>query len=273
MSDTYTEFPALNVNSEQIRHQGYGVVNSGPGDDRLIVGFYRKSIVNVAMSQQQGKRICEDRDFVKIQHPGETYNIVDRAVSEQDKRRFPRQWAMYAQGKQQIPDGIPVSLLFPESPAKTDMLIGYNIHTIEQLANLSGSAIQTVGMGCQEWVNKAQDYLKQAEKGVNYHKFNTEMAAKDQQISTLERQVRELGQRIEQMMSVQSMPAQQQQPRTFDQQSAFINASSQDQERHFAPAPAQFSSTITSPDLSGEVRQRKPRSDRGKARGPRNNPS
>src|SRR5450631_1485130 len=108
MSDAYTDFAPLNVNSSDIKQRGYGVVNSGPTDDRLIVGFYRKSLVNQFRSKEEGKRICEDKDFVKIQHPGESLNIVDRPVQDSDKHRWPRQWAMFAEGKKQVPDGIPI---------------------------------------------------------------------------------------------------------------------------------------------------------------------
>src|SRR5690242_19824624 len=104
MSDTYTEFAPLRFDQQQLAHQGWGVASSGPGDNQMIVGFYPKSIVNVAESKAKGRRICETKDFVKIQHPGETLNIVDRPATDQDKARWPRQWAQYSSGRDQIPD-------------------------------------------------------------------------------------------------------------------------------------------------------------------------
>ena len=259
MSDTYTEFGALHYDPNQIARQGYGVASSGPTDEKLIVGFYRKSILNSAKSKEQGKRICEDRDFVMIQHPGENLTKVDRPVQDSDKVRWPRQWAQYSQGRKQVPDGIPITLLYPDKPSITDMLISYNIHTVEQLANLSADGIQTVGMGCQEWVNKAGSYLKQAEKGVDFHRFEQERERKDQQIATLERQVRDLGAQLQKFMAAAP------EPKNFDQQTAFIN-----NREVLSPQPPQtFSQEIVSPDLSGMVRQRKPRADKGKPRGPR----
>ncbi len=263
MSDAYTEFAPLKYDQREIAQKGYGSAASGATDDRLIVGFYRKSIVNVHESRTQGKRICEDRDFVKIQHPGESLNIVDRPVQDSDKFRWPRQWAMFAEGKKQVPDGIPVTLLYPDRPSITDTLIGYNIHTVEQLANLSAHGIGTVGMGCQEWVNKAVKYLEHAQKGVDFHRFNTEMAEKDQKIATLERQVSEMNAK---MMAFMANARPSSPPPGFDVQSHQIANTMAEQE--FSQRPVNFTQSITSPDLSGEV-QRKPRSDKGVPRGPR----
>ena len=207
MSDTYTEFGPIRYDQQEVASRGYGMASSGPGDERLIVLFYNKSILNVARSKAEGKRIFESREFIKIQQPGETLNIVDRPVQDGDKQRFPRQWDRFAQGKTQIPDGIPISLLFPSQPNISDMLSGYQIHTVEQLANLSGHAISTVGMGCQEWVNKAAKYLEQANKGVDFHSFEKALEEKDRQIATLTRQVTEMSRQINKVLKLQEPDA------------------------------------------------------------------
>ena len=258
MSDTYTEFAPLKFDQQQIAHQGFGIATSGPNDMQMIVGFYPKSVLNQALSQKMGKRVCETKDFVKIQHPGETLNIVDRPAQDSDKVRWPRQWALYQQGKAQIPDGIPVSLLFPSQPNISDMLIGRGVHTVEQLANLSADALGNIGMGAQDWCNKAKRYLEQAEKGVNIHRFEKELADRDQMIATQGRQIRELTEQLQRVMRV--LP----EPQNFDAQSAQI-AAAKLQEIH-NPPPLTFSQTIGEQPAP---RIRRQRSDKGKPRGPR----
>lgn len=251
MSDTYTEFGALKYDPREIAQRGYGVANSGPTDDRLIVGFYHKSVINTFKSREAGKRVCEDVEFVKIQHPGESLNIVDRPVQPSDKQRWPRQWAMFQEGKSQIPDGIPITLLYPDKPSVTDMLIGYNIHTVEQLANLSAHAITQVGMGCQEWVNKAAKYLEQANKGVDFHRFESALAAKDTEMETMRRQIKDLSAQLGRFMRKEP-------PQNFDVQSemqANIGHQMTDDAARSGPV-VQFSQGIpASPDLSGEVKR------------------
>ena len=271
MSDTYTEFKTGTYNPAEIQTRGFGMVQYGPGDDGLIVGFYRRSVLNTSKSEAAGKRICENRDFVKIQHPGESLNIVDRPVQDSDKQRWPRQWAQYSENRKQVPDGIPISLLFPSQPNISDMLVGYNIHTVEQLAHLSGHAIGTIGMGCQEWVNAAAKYLEQASKGVDFHRFDAERKAKDTEIAVLKQQVSDLTNQMTKFMSRAAKPVRHMPEPDYDIQTEIINNTME------APSdndPVTFSREMTMPDLSAEVGEnvvsmRKQRADKGKPRGPR----
>src|SRR3954471_4647705 len=224
MSDV-TEFRSpTGMDMNSITSQGFGMVQYGPTDDKLIVGFYKKSVLNAAKSRDMGVPFHESRDFVKIQHPGETLNIVDRPVLDNDRHRWPRQWASYQQGVNQVPDGIPLSLLFPAAPHIVTMMRGYNIHTVEQLANLSGEAISTVGMGAQDWVNAAKRYMERADKGVNHHQHEEALRKRDVEILALKRQVEEVTALVR---SQQNQMAPPNPSHPFDQQTAQINATHQ----------------------------------------------
>jgi hypothetical protein len=240
MSDTYTNFPTLTYDAKAVERQGWGMAASGPTDDKLIVGFYRKSVLNQARSRAEGKPVHEGRDYVKIQHPGETLNVVDRPVLEADPHRWPRQWHSYQQGVRHTPDGVPINLLFPAKPEIETMLRGYNIHTVEQLAGLSGEGISAVGMGAQEWVNAAQRYMERANKGVNHHQFEKALADKDSQIAALSRQVAEVTALVRQQQTTKP-PS----PQEYDFQTQQINNTHQSIEP-YTPPGAEFVQ-----DLSG----------------------
>lgn len=246
MSDTYTAFDPLSYDHAAVSRQGWGMASSGAKEEQLIVAFYPHAVPNKFKSAQEGRPISETRDYITIQHPGENLNKVVREATEQDKRRFPRQWHLYQQGKSQVPDGVQLNLLFPTQPHIVEMLRGYNIHTVEQLANLSAHGIGTVGMGCQEWVNGAKRYMERAEKGVDHHKFEAAIAEKDREIATMKRQIAELAQLVNRNV-VQANPPNLQ---THDFQSEMIgnaHASATDSTAMTQP-PAQFVQ-----DLSNEV--------------------
>lgn len=172
-------------------HGDYGIVQYGD-DSRLVVYFYVKSVRSVAKSSGSGMPIHEDQIFVTMHPPGERLNIVDRPATEADKHRFPVQWSKFIQKAQQVPDGTPIDLLFPNNPSIADNLKTYGIQTVQQLANLSADAINNVGMGAQEYVNMANRYIQNATDGTAFHKMQEELRKKDQDYKILEHRFGEL---------------------------------------------------------------------------------
>lgn len=152
----------------------YGQVRFG-NDQHTMGLFFTKSVLNPIKSRDAGRPIHENQTYIRIQQPGERLNIVERPVQDNDKRRWADNWKSYVQGKLQVPEGTPVELLFPNHPAVADNLKGLNIFTIEQLASLGGNAIDNIGMGGQDWVNKAKRYLDSADKGKEFGKMQKEL--------------------------------------------------------------------------------------------------
>jgi hypothetical protein len=151
----------------------YGLVQYGE-DSRLVVIFYQKSVRNEAKTREAQHPIFEDQVYITIHEPGERLNKVDRPATEHDRQRFPQHWANFLQKAEQRPEGTPIDLLFPNSPAIADMLKACGIFTIQQCANLSANAIDNVGMGAQEYVNMAERYLKNAVDGKAFHEMQEE---------------------------------------------------------------------------------------------------
>ena len=177
-----------------------GVVQYGD-DARTIALFYNRSVHNPIKSERAGTPIHDDIDYVRIHQPGERLNIIDRPVTQADKNRFPRQWSDYIGNREQIPDGTPIDLLFPAHPNVGANLRGIGVHTIEQCSKLSGHAMDVIGMGAQEYVNRANEYLENAEKGVGLHKLHRELDERDSKIRVLEAQVGSLKGQLDQLLS------------------------------------------------------------------------
>jgi len=102
-------------------------------------------------------------------------NQIDRPLRADDKVRFKQYWDNFQLQKAQVPEGTPIDLLFPNNPAIADTLRGYGIYTIQQLANLTAHAVDSVGMGGQEYVNKAKKYLEAATSGKEVVKMQEDM--------------------------------------------------------------------------------------------------
>lgn len=172
-----------------------GMVRFGE-DQNLLVMFYNRSVPVPALGHVNGRPIHRDEIYIKIQQPGEMLNIIDRPVKDEDKQRFRSQWANFIHDRTQVPEGSPIELLFPNHPSVGENLRAMGVFTIEQCAALSAHAIDTIGRGAQEYKNRAQKYLDQAQKGVNFHKMQQEndqlkqkMRVQESQIELLKRQL------------------------------------------------------------------------------------
>jgi hypothetical protein len=220
-----------------------GTVEYGGGDRNLIVAFYNKPVHSKDKSSEAGRPVYEDVVCVRIHPPGERLNIVDRPATGNDARRFPQQWQQFQTKQQQTPEGTPVDLLYPDRPAVGATLRAHAVYTVEQLADLSGHALDTIGMGSQEWCNNAKKYLEAANKGVSTSKFRQEMEIKDREIRVLTKMVDDLKATVQGLerhalgqsdlaMKVQrGIAAQMGQPQhmpnaSFDPQLGMINANS-----------------------------------------------
>jgi hypothetical protein len=178
-----------------------GVVEYG-NDRNMFCAFYYKPIPNPAKSAAEGHPYFEDQIFVRIHPPGERLNIVERRATEQDKRRFPMQWQQFQQNTVQQPDGAPVEMLYPDMPSIAAMLRANGVSTIEQVSELSGPAIDSIGMGAQRYVNDAKKWLEMAAKGKNASMMRRELEIRDREISTLTKTVESLKAQIEEMRDV-----------------------------------------------------------------------
>ncbi len=224
-----------------------GVVQYGGGDPSMVVMFYIRPIRNPAKSAELGRPYFDDKVFVRIHPPGERLNIVEREASDTDKRRFPMQWAQFKENAPQVSDGTPIDMLFAANPSIAAALKASGVHTVEQCAELSAHAIETIGMGAQQWVNEATRYLEVANKGVKASQLKAALEDKDRQIHSLEHKIdllttelehlRETANRAVTMDDVQNLLAQQggggkrgvfapgkQLNPNFDAQTAQINA-------------------------------------------------
>lgn len=199
MSDMSELRPGTGINWTN-QDRTVGTVEYGSPKDTHAV-FFMDKVHNPVKSQQAGHPIYDNVPFVRIGSPGERLNIVIRPASQTDQRRFAMQWAQFQQNVEQRPSGTPVSILFPENPAVIGLLEGSSVFTVEQLAELSANAIENIGMGCQKYVNEAQQYLKIAEKGVKATEFRHQLDERDRKIAALTQNVQELNNTVTKLLN------------------------------------------------------------------------
>lgn len=168
------------------------------GDDSgLLVEFSKEAVKQEFKSNQEGRPIFEDVDYIRIHFPGDRTKQIFRPVNligderqPNDKDRFPRQWAAFQSESAQTPDGTPVTEWSPLTKGEALSLKAAGIHTVELLSTLPDSAL--MWLGARDMRNKAVAWLAQAKDGKHVIKLSEENAVLRSDIEILKKQVADL---------------------------------------------------------------------------------
>ena len=121
-------------------------------DSRLAVQFYKKSLKQDLASDEAGRPIFKEFDFVRIMIPGDNLTEIDTYAQESHKQRFPRQWAHYQNQVSNHQDiiGTPLEQWPQITRSQAEELRGLKFHTVEAIADCSDQQLQRIGMvaGC-----------------------------------------------------------------------------------------------------------------------------
>jgi len=117
-------------------------------DSRLAVQFYKKSMKQEDASNEAGRPIFKEFDFVRIMIPGDNLTEIDTYAQESHKQRFPRQWAHYQNqvaGQEDIV-GTPLDQWPQVTRSQAEELRGLKFYTVEAIADCSDQQLQRIGM-------------------------------------------------------------------------------------------------------------------------------
>ena len=117
-------------------------------DARLAVQFYKKSVKQDIASDEAGRPIFKEFDFVRIMIPGDNLTEIDTYAQESHKQRFPRQWAHYQNQVANHEDiiGTPLEQWPQVTRSPADELRGLKFYTVESIADCSDQQLQRIGM-------------------------------------------------------------------------------------------------------------------------------
>jgi len=117
-------------------------------DARLAVQFYKKSLKQDIASDEAGRPIFKEFDFVRIMIPGDNLTEIDTYAQESHKQRFPRQWAHYQNQVSSHEDivGTPLDQWPQVTRSQAEELRGLKFHTVESIADCSDQQLQRIGM-------------------------------------------------------------------------------------------------------------------------------
>ena len=99
-------------------------------------------------SNEAGRPIFKEFDFVRIMIPGDNLTEIDTYAQDSHKQRFPRQWAHYQNQMSDHLDivGTPLDQWPQVTRSQAEELRGLKFHTVESIADCSDQQLQRIGM-------------------------------------------------------------------------------------------------------------------------------
>ncbi|MEQ8450886.1 MAG: hypothetical protein RLQ25_02995 [Alphaproteobacteria bacterium] len=163
----------------------------------LIAEFYMDAVHMKHESEQEGRPIFKDFEFIKIIPIGDNKTVVTKRVTEAERQKFPEEYAVFKKGVEQTFSGTPLMQWPAILPAQIKLLNHFNVYTVDQLAELNDIAISKIGPGTRELVEKAKAYLAKAANTADAQRFAAENERMKDDMARMSRTIEELSQRLE----------------------------------------------------------------------------
>lgn len=165
-------------------------------DEMLHVEFYWKEPVDKWQSEKQGKEIRGKRTpYVRMMKPGDQTSIIESAVRDDHKARWPRKWMAWQmkegliEGAENMPGWkIDEWDVLKDKESQVHELKYLRFHTVEQLAGASDAQIQRLGIGGIGLREQARAAIKERSRA----EYKTEMESKDKELAEMKERLAKL---------------------------------------------------------------------------------
>ena len=154
--------------------------------------FYIETVQNNFKSNEAGRAIFDEVEYVEITIAGDRNSKIQRKVTDIDKKRFATAYNRFKEGLEPATSGTAVEQWPMISRGQAEEMKHMGIHTVEALAELSDTAIQQMGMGYRALVEKAKAFLAVANETADVTHLATENHELKSKVGVLEQQVADL---------------------------------------------------------------------------------
>lgn len=171
-------------------------------DERLFVQFYMSPTLQQKETEDAGRPIYKDVEFVRIIVPGQKDLIIEQPVDQFVKARFARRYADWKSGAaEEAVVGTPLGDLSFINASMREELAYFKVRTAEQLVSMPDNLAQRFA-GMQQLKARVQQFLDAAAGEAPLNKMRGEnealkaqVEAQDKALQALQAQVEELARR------------------------------------------------------------------------------
>lgn len=125
----------------------------------VFVEFFNEAVEFKAESEKAGRPVFREIPFVRIHIPGDKNNVVVTKATDYHREKYPMAWARFQSGQSEAVEGMPLKDWAQVRSSQVKEAEYFGIRTVEQLAAVTDTNIQKMGMGFLELRRKAQTFL------------------------------------------------------------------------------------------------------------------
>jgi hypothetical protein len=162
-----------------------------PGDEKLMVRFSLMEIENEYKSKEAGMPKYDDIEMVEIIIPGCRDNCI-RKASDEDKRRFKRQYEAFLITKGEAKEGTPLNHFPFIGPSQRRELEYFNIYTAEGLVGLTDGYLENIPMDLRPLIQRVKTYMDLAKDSALALKHASENQELKDEIDMLKSQIKDI---------------------------------------------------------------------------------
>jgi hypothetical protein len=135
-------------------------------DKHLLVKFYYETRPDKAKTEEEGRPVFKEVEYVDIRVVGKKNGAVCRPARQDDVERFPEHYRRFRERIKEPEVGTPLSEWPPIGRSTVETLSFSNIKTVEQLAEMSDSVASQImgGFGFKEKAKAFLEYTKETKK-------------------------------------------------------------------------------------------------------------
>ncbi|MGL4999521.1 MAG: hypothetical protein ACRC5T_11180 [Cetobacterium sp.] len=159
--------------------------------------FYIEAVKDEEKTIEEGRSIFVDREYIKIIPVGDKNTVVCRPVKTNwdggtppDSERWTNLYTAFKNQQMQVTEGTPLNEWAVLSKSQVEMMKAANVHTVEQLTQVSDNNLNNLGMGARVLRDKAVAFLQQAKDGSSLNKYQDRVEVLEKQIEALTNQLK-----------------------------------------------------------------------------------
>jgi hypothetical protein len=175
----------------EFNHEDFEQTRAAEQDQKLLVKFYYKTVKDQGASEEQGRAVFKEVEYVDIRIPGARGTGAARPATARDKKRFERHYQAFKQRIELPVEGTPLVEWPLINRSMAEELAFAGVKTVEQMAGMS-DVVASQFMGGQMFKDKAQKWLDRAQADVTVTQLEGELAKRDTLIAQMEKRLAEL---------------------------------------------------------------------------------